>query len=57
MRDLIDSELVGEERAVEFLKTLPRLEEDYKRLCARACTRRLCPATTGGGSSGPTSRS
>jgi hypothetical protein len=49
MRDLIDSELVGEERAVEFLKTLPRLEEDYKRLCARACTRRLFPATTGGG--------
>jgi hypothetical protein len=46
MRDRIDSELAGEERAAaEWLKnTLPRLEEDYKRLHRKREGEKVAPA-------------
>jgi hypothetical protein len=45
MRDRIESELAGEERAAaEWLKkTLPRLEEDYKRLHRKGVDEMLAP--------------
>ncbi|KAM0915549.1 hypothetical protein ACQ4PT_010774 [Festuca glaucescens] len=44
MRDRIDSELAGEERTAEWLKkTLPRLEEDYKRLHRKRVDEKVAP--------------